>query len=296
MKKNRVICFGEVLWDVFPTHKVVGGAPLNVCFHANNLGLNAQMISAIGNDALGKELKDFLIQNNISTDFIHTNNVLSTSTVDIKLSENGNASYTIVENVAWDALFINEDIVHAVTEVEILIFGSLACRSENNLEVLLQLIEKAQKTIFDVNLRAPFYQQHSIEKLLSKTGIVKMNDNELDEIVGWYNFNGDLKHKMSFVVDKFNVETLIITAGKNGAYCMRDGFFLHQKGFKVDVKDTVGSGDSFLAAFVCKMLNNKPWEECLQFACATGSLLATKSGGTHKVDENRIQEFIQKSN
>jgi len=98
-----------------------------------------------------------------------------------------------------------------------------------------------------------------------------------------------------FVIDKFNVENLIITAGEDGAYCMGNGFFLHQKGFKVDVKDTVGSGDSFLAALVYKMLNDKPWEECIQFACATGSLMATKSGGTHKVDENRIQEFIEKS-
>ncbi|WP_282043743.1 carbohydrate kinase family protein [Winogradskyella flava] len=296
MKNNRVICFGEVLWDVFPTHKVVGGAPLNVCFHTNNLGLKAQIISAIGNDSLGEELKTFLIQNNIATDFIHTNNVLSTSTVDIKLSENGNASYTIVEDVAWDALFINEDIVHAVTEADVLIFGSLACRSENNFEVLLHLIEKAQKRVFDVNLRAPFYQQHSIEKLLSKADIVKMNDDELDEIVGWYSLNGDLKHKMAFVIDKFNIETLIITAGEEGAYCIHDGTFLHQEGFRVEVKDTVGSGDSFLAALVYKMLNDKSWEECLQFACATGSLLATKSGGTHKVDENRIQEFMQKSN
>lgn len=296
MKKNKIICFGEVLWDIFPTHKIAGGAPLNVCFHANNLGLNAQIISALGNDALGEELIDFLVQNNISTDFIHTNDTLPTSTVDIKLSENGNASYTIVENVAWDALFINENIKRAVTEANVLIFGSLAFRSEHNFEVLLQLIEKAQKTAFDVNLRAPFYQQNIIEKLLHKSNIVKMNDDELDEIIGWYNLKDDLKDKMTFIIDTFNIETLIITAGKHGAYCMHDGILLHQKGFKVDVKDTVGSGDSFLAALVYKMLNGAPWEACLQFACATGSLLATKNGGTHKVDENTIQEFIQNSN
>ncbi|WP_430412103.1 carbohydrate kinase family protein [Kordia sp.] len=296
MKKNKIICFGEVLWDVFPTHKIAGGAPLNVCFHANNLGLNAQIISAIGNDALGEELKDFLIQNNIATDFIHTSNTLPTSTVDIKLSANGNANYTIVENVAWDALFIDEKSKRAVTQADVLIFGSLACRSEHNFEILLQLIEKAKKTVFDVNLRAPFYQPAIIEKLLHKATIVKMNDDELDEITGWYNLKEDVKDKMSFIINKFNIETLIITAGKNGAYCMHDGLLLHQKGFQVEVKDTVGSGDSFLAALVYKMLNDVSWEESLQFACATGSLLATKNGGTHKVDENRIQEFIQKNN
>jgi len=296
MKKNKIICFGEVLWDVFPTHKIAGGAPLNVCFHANNLGLNAQIISALGNDALGEELKEFLIQNTISTDFIHTNDTLSTSTVDIKLSAQGNAIYTIVENVAWDALLIDDSIRSAVTQADVLIFGSLACRSEHNFEVLLELIEKAQKTVFDVNLRPPFYEQSIIEQLLHKANIVKMNDDELDEITGWYSLKEDLKDKMTFIIDKFNFETLIITAGKDGAYCMHDGILLHQKGFLVDVKDTVGSGDSFLAALVYKMLSAAPWEECLQFACATGSLLATKNGGTHKVDENRIQEFIQQYN
>jgi fructokinase len=256
--------------------------------------LNAQIISALGNDALGKELKEFLIQNNIPADFIHTNDTLPTSTVDIKLSANGNASYTIVENVAWDALLIDENIKRAVKATDVLIFGSLACRSEHNFDVLLELIENAQKTVFDVNLRSPFYQKPSIEQLLHKANIVKMNDDELDEIAGWYSLKDDLKGKMTLIINKFNIETLIITAGKNGAFCIHDGILLHQKGFPVEVKDTVGSGDSFLAALVYKMLNGVPWEECLQFACATGSLLATKNGGTHKVDENSIQEFINK--
>ena len=192
--------------------------------------------------------------------------------------------------------FIDDNIKRAVAKSDVLIFGSLACRSENNFDVLLQLIDKAQKTVFDVNLRAPFYQQSIIEQLLYKADIVKMNDDELDEIMGWYSLKDDLKDKMTFIIDKFNIETLIITAGKNGAFCMHAGILLHQKGFHVEVKDTVGSGDSFLAALVYKMLNDAPWKECLQFACATGSLLATKNGGTHKVDENRIQEFIQKNN
>lgn len=296
MKKNRIFCFGEVLWDIFPSHRVVGGAPLNVCFHANNLGLNAKIISAIGRDKLGQELNDFFIQNKISTEFIQTNNTLPTGTVHIILAANGNASYTIVENVAWDALFIDESIKSAITESEVLIFGSLACRSDNNFEGLLQLIEKAQKLVFDVNLRAPFYQQSKLEKLLNKAHIVKMNDDELGEITSWYSVKDSLEDKMTFILDKFNIETLIVTAGKEGAYCMRDGLFFHQEGFQVEVKDTVGSGDSFLAAFIYKMLHGASWEDCLHFACATGSLLATKNGGTHKVDEHKIQEFIQRNN
>jgi len=237
---------------------------------------------------------DFLRQHHIATDFIHTNDSLPTSTVEVKLDKNRNASYNIVENVAWDALFVDESIKNVVSEAEVLLFGSLICRRENNLEVLLQLIEKAKKTLFDVNLRPPFYQKSVIEQLLHKANIVKMNDEELTEILGWYDIKKNEKEQMSFLIKKFNIDTLVVTAGKEGAYCMHDGSLFNQKGFPVEVKDTVGSGDSFLAALVFKMLDGASWQECLQFACATGSLVATKSGGTHTINENTILEFIHK--
>jgi len=105
MKKNSIVCFGEVLWDVLPTHKVAGGAPMNVAFHSNNFGIDAQMISAIGNDDLGKELIGFLHQKNIQTNLIHTNYTFPTSTVQVTLDSKGAASYEIVAPVAWDFLY-----------------------------------------------------------------------------------------------------------------------------------------------------------------------------------------------
>jgi len=295
MKKNRIVCFGEILWDTFPTHKVAGGAPLNVSFHANNFGLDTQLISAVGNDKMGEELIKFLTKNKIAKDCISINHSLPTSTVEVKLDKNGNARYDIKKDVAWDALDIDESSINIVSEADVLLFGSLVCREENNLDVLLQLIEKAQSTLFDVNFRAPFYQQSIIEQLLHKADIVKMNEEELEEIIGWYNIEESRKDQMIFLTKKFNIDTLVMTAGKNGAYCMHDGLLLMQKGFPVEVLDTVGSGDSFLAALVFKLLNGNSWQECLQFACATGSLVATKSGGTPVIEENTILEFLNKN-
>ena len=292
MKKNKIVCFGEILWDVFPTYKVAGGAPFNVCFHAKNLGLNTHLISAVGQDSFGKELMSFLIQNNIATDFIHINYTLPTSTVEVKLDKKGNASYDIKENVAWDALFVDERIKNVVSEADVLLFGSLACRADNNFEALLQLIDIAQQTVFDVNLRAPFYQQSVVEQLLHKADIVKMNEEELEAIAGWFDIKESIKSQMAFLIEKFNIDTLVVTAGKEGAFCMHDGFLLNQKGFPVEVIDTVGSGDSFLASLIFKMLRGASWQECLQFACATGSLVATKSGGTHAINEHTIVDFM----
>lgn len=292
--KNSIICFGEVLWDVLPTHKVAGGATMNVAFHANNFGMDAQMISAIGNDELGKELINFLQQKAIKTDLIHTNYTFPTSTVQVTLNEKGAASYEIVEPVAWDFLHADESRLNAVSSTDLLLFGSLVCRKEGNLQTLLQLIGKAQKTVFDVNLRPPFYSQSLIETLLEKANIVKMNDEELAKIISWYGVKKSIKEQMIFVMKKFDIETLIMTEGKHGAYCMHDKVLYSQKSFAVEVQDTVGSGDSFLAAFLYKMLGGHHWQDCLEFACATGALVATKSGGTPAINESLVTEFIQK--
>lgn len=290
--KKSIVCFGEVLWDVLPTHKVAGGAPMNVAFHANNFGMDAQIISAISNDDLGEELIGFLHQRNIQTNLIHTNYTFPTSTVQVTLDSKGAAGYEIVAPVAWDFLYVDDVRAKAVSSADLLLFGSLVCRNEQNLNTLLQLIEHAKKVVFDVNLRPPFYSQSLIETLLAKADIVKMNDEELAKITSWYGAKKELKEQMIFVAEKFDITTLIMTEGKHGAYCLHDKDLVFQKSFPVEVKDTVGSGDSFLAAFLYKMLKGVDWQSGLEFACATGALVATQSGGTPDINEKLVLKFI----
>ena len=291
---KSIICFGEVLWDMLPSGKVAGGAPMNVAYHAKQFGMDAQMISAVGNDDLGKELVAFLQQKGIPTDLIHTNYTFDTSTVQVTLNEKGSASYEIVEPVAWDFLFSDSSRDKAVLQADFLLFGSLICRNEANLKTLLALIDKAQKVVFDVNFRLPFYTQSLIETLLQKVAIVKMNDEELDIILNWYGIKGDLANQLAFVMEKFQIETLVMTQGKHGAFCMHEGVLYSQKSFPVEVKDTVGSGDAFLAAFLYKMSIGATWQSCLEFACATGAFVATQSGGTPAISEKMVLDFISK--
>ena len=292
---KSIVCFGEILWDMLPSGKVAGGAPMNVAYHAKQLGMNAQMISAVGNDELGRALITFLQQKGIPTDLIHTNYTFDTSTVQVTLNEKGSASYEIIEPVAWDFLFADESREKAVVQADYLLFGSLICRSAANLKTLLHLADQAKKLVFDVNLRPPFYAQPLIETLLHKANIVKMNDEELEIVLNWYKIKGDLANQMAFVMDKFKLETLIMTKGKHGAFCMHDGILYTQKSFPVTVKDTVGSGDSFLAAFIYKMSIGASWQSCLEFACATGAFVATQSGGTPAINENMVLGFISKN-
>ena len=258
IKKPSIVCFGEVLWDVLPSGKVAGGAPMNVAYQSKSLGCEVQMISAIGNDDLGKELIAFLNKKGIPTNLIQTNYTFPTSTVQVTLNEKGSASYEIVKPVAWDFIYPDEVRIAAIEHADILLFGSLICREEYSRKTLFELIDKAQKTVFDVNLRAPFYSQPLLESLLEKADVVKVNDEELDIITGWYGLEKDIAGQMEFVREKFKIETLVMTKGKHGAFCLHNNELTTQKSFPVEVQDTVGAGDAFLAAFITCLLYTSP--------------------------------------
>lgn len=293
-KKLNIICFGEVLWDMLPAGKVAGGAPMNLAFHANNLGVKASLISAVGTDTLGAALLQFLEGKSIPTDLIQNNSTYPTSTVQVTLDEKGSASYEIVQPVSWDFISLTASQIQAVEQADIFLFGSLACRSEQSRKTLFQLIKRAKKIVFDVNLRPPFYSQSIIEYLLEQAHIVKMNEEELDEIAGWYGSYPSDEEKMRFLSSRFNIETIVLTKGSEGAFCLSDYLFYQQPSFSVEVSDTIGAGDSFLAAFLTKLLGQHSWSTCLKYASATGAIVATKVGGTPDVDSEMVETFLKK--
>jgi len=280
MRNPVIICFGEVLWDVLPTGKIAGGAPMNVAFHANQLSLSAQMISRVGDDDLGRELLDFLNNKGVSTHLIQTDPTYSTGMVNVVLDEKGSPSYDIVQPAAWDFIHPSNEMTDTVKEAEALVFGSLSCRNERSRRTLFELLDAATLRVFDVNLRTPFFSKNLLETLLSETDIVKMNDEELTQLAGFWSAKTDERSQIEFIKKKFNLASVIVTRGPYGAALLNDEGFYLQKGFKVEVQDTIGSGDAFLGAFLSRMLTGLPAQECLEFACAAGAFVATKKGGT----------------
>ncbi len=295
MPNPTLICFGEILWDMLPSGPVAGGAPLNVTFHANQFGLKAKLISSIGADALGEGLSQFMANLGIPLDLIQTDPQLPTGTVNVTLSAGGSPSYEIVSPVAWDNIQPDTDAAAAVKNADALVFGSLACRTAQNKNTLLQYLDHARLRVFDVNLRSPFFSQALIEELLGKADMVKMNDEELALIAGWHGIVGDEKTQLQRLQAKFGVKLFILTRGKDGAACLDDSGFWEHRGFRVTVQDTIGSGDSFLAAFLSKYLNGEPIHNCLAFAGAVGALVATKKGGTPQIQLFEIQTLMQSS-
>lgn len=288
-----IICFGEVLWDLLPTGRIAGGAPMNVAFHANQLGMESKMISKAGQDSLGKELNRFLENIGVSTELIQTDNTFSTGTVNVTLDANGSPAYEIVSPVAWDYIHPDDKAKDYVRNADALVFGSLASRTERNKNTLSEYLELASIRVFDVNLRKPFFSKNLVEELLEKADIVKMNDEELDLIAGWQGSGGIERSQMDFIRNKFGLDLIILTKGKNGAACLDESGYYEHPGFSVKVKDTVGSGDSFLAAFLSHFLNGENIQDCLAFAGAVGALVATKQGGTPEFSLPEIEAIMR---
>lgn len=294
MIKKHIVCFGEVLWDLLPSGKIAGGAPMNVAVHANQFGVDASMISAVGNDELGEGIKNFLSNRGLSVENIQTDNSQQTGIVEVVLNEQGSPSYTIIEPVAWDFITLTEAAQKSVQAADAFVFGSLALRNDVSKNTLMELQKLAKLRILDINLRKPFYTKELASELLEIADIVKVNDEELEMICAWYNQAGDELSNAKFLKKQFNLKGIIVTRGGNGAFFVDENEQMSEhQGFKVKVNDTIGSGDSFLASFITKFLNGNPAVDCLEFACAVGAFVATQKGATPIINEKEILGIVK---
>ena len=291
--KKTVICFGEVLFDVFPSYKKIGGAPLNVALRLASLGINAQIISKIGNDALGNELLSFIQANHVSTDTIQIDDILTTGEVLVQLDEQGSASYTINYPVAWDDIKATTTAINALKNADALVFGSLACRDERSYKSLQELLKKASYKIFDVNLRAPFYSQALLINLMQQSDFIKFNDDELYEISGYLNSPfQSLEENIVFIAGQTHTQSICVTKGRLGAVLYYNEQLYFNSGYKVNVADTVGAGDSFLAGLLSQLLVNEQPQKALDFACALAAIVASHEGANPLISTDSIIKLM----
>ncbi|MGI4803609.1 MAG: carbohydrate kinase family protein [Janthinobacterium lividum] len=286
---NQVLCFGEVLWDGFETEKKAGGAPMNVAMHLLQQQISVKMLTRIGEDDLGDELFAYLQKQNFPTGLIQRDAALPTCLVTVALDENQQAKYTIPEPVSWDNIQPENTLVKEAFPFEMIVYGSLACRTKTSLNTLLQLLEKPVYKIFDVNLRPPHFTQNIISTLAQKADMVKMNDEELDFLSTETEKNLSLEDKMKAFSNRYHTKTVCVTLGEHGCVVMHLHKFYRHPGFKVKVADTVGAGDSFLATFIAGMLKQQPMKEILINASAIGAFVAGSNGANPVYDQQKIK-------
>lgn len=288
LSNKKILCVGELLWDMLPSGPKAGGAPMNVALHLKRLGLNAKFAGKVGNDKLGESLKNFLVEKGMDVSLIQTDFALPTSTVEVIIESNQNVKFNIVDNVAWDNIEINEELKQESKESDVLVYGTLASRHINTRKTILTLIENSNLKLIDVNLRPPYINKEVIEQLILKADIAKLNDDELKMIGSWYHKDSDIYNLTRWFAHKFNCAIVCVTRGDKGALVIHDEEIDEHPGFKVNVIDTVGSGDAFLAGFLSKYLARESIKSALSFACATGALVASKQGATPDYSINEI--------
>lgn len=278
MNNHRVVCFGEVLWDIFPSGAEPGGAPMNVAYHLHKQGMNPALITRIGIDAEGRKLIDIWSSKGVCTDYFQLDYSYGTGKVYARPNAFHEVSYEIVHPVAWDFIAYEEGLASLVSSADVFVFGTLAARNAVSFQALSLLLEAARKRVFDLNLRAPFYNRSVVEELLSKADLVKMNQSELELITGWFSDYSGVEDRMKAICDRFRLAEMVVTMGADGAFLFRDGELFFHPGFRVVVVDTVGSGDAFLAGLLARLLSGSRGAAALEYACGLGAFVATRRG------------------
>lgn len=277
-----VVGMGEALWDVLPEGKKIGGAPANFAYHMSQFGLPSCVVSAIGDDALGKEIIENFTSKGL--DQLIAEVPYPTGTVQVEIDQTGIPLYDIKENVAWDNIPYTEHLDALAKRTKAVCFGSLAQRNVVSRETINHFLDTMPKdddslVVFDVNLRQGFYNKEILCKSMQNCNILKINEEELITVSRMFGYPGiDLQDKCWILLGKYNLKMLILTCGINGSYVFTPGNVSFQPTPKVEVADTVGAGDSFTAAFIASILKRKSVTEAHTIAVKTSAYVCTQKG------------------
>ena len=281
-QKRYVVGLGEVLWDVLPEGKKLGGAPANFAYHAGQfLGTdNTIAISALGEDALAEETIEALKDHGLK--YMLPRVKYPTGTVQVTLSGDGIPAYEIKENVAWDNIPYTAEIAEVAKNCRAVCFGSLAQRNVTSWATIRQFLDDTPADclkIFDINLRQQFYSKDVIEESFKRCNILKINDEELVVLKRMYGYdNLDMRGICEKILADYNLKMLVLTCGTNGSYVFAPGLTSFQETPKVTVADTVGAGDSFTGSFCAAILSGKPMEEAHKRAVQISAYVCTQNG------------------
>lgn len=288
----KILSFGEILWDIYPDKKYIGGAPLNFAAHLAKHGENTYMLSALGNDDLGKQALAELKKWSINTEYVNINDKKDTGKCLVTLDDNAVPSYNLKQDVAFD--FISCENVHE--DFDALYFGTLALRNKYNLDSLHKLLKSQNfKNVFvDVNIRAPFYSFDSVNFCMNNATILKISSEELPVICDLLFKNDNINYKdfAKLIKENYsNIKIIIITLGNKGSYCYdcKQNNEFNCEPQKVTVASTVGAGDSFSAAFLYKYFKNNDIESAMKYATKISGYVVSKY---EAVPDYNINDFI----
>lgn len=286
--KRLVVGLGEVLWDMLPEGRKIGGAPVNFAYHAGQFGIDTMAVSAIGNDKLGEDT--IAEMNGKHLNHIFPSVPYPTGSVQVKLDEKGVPAYDIKENVAWDNIPFTNEIESVARNCRAVCFGSLAQRNAVSRSTIRKFIESTPSgciRIFDINLRQNFYTSNVIRDSLEHCNILKINDEEIMLVSRMFNYDSsNIENVCRTIMEDFSLEMVILTCGTKGSYIFTKGGVSFMPTPKVNVADTVGAGDSFTGSFCAAILRGLPVAEAHKKAVEVSAYVCTQNGAMPEIPES----------
>lgn len=276
---DKIIGLGEILWDMLPTGKALGGAPANFAYHVTRLGGAGVAVSAVGNDALGDEIAALLSAKGLNA---HIERVgYPTGTVAVTLDERGVPSYEICEGVAWDNIPFTPTMQSLAEDAVAVCFGSLAQRSEcsaTTIKSFLAALPSPCLKVFDINLRQHYYSKEVIESSLQVADILKINDEEMDVVAPMLGVDGDDVARCRALIERYGLQAVVLTRGSKGSLVVTSTEADERGVVEVEVVDTVGAGDAFTAGFVVAWLRGDSLADAHRLATESSAYACTLKG------------------
>jgi fructokinase len=294
LHRPAVLCFGEMLWDCLPEGRFPGGAPLNVAHHLQRLSIKAQLVSAVGRDALGSELIDWAERSGLDVRGVRRDEDLPTGLVRATLSTDGDASYEIACPAAWDRIELTEPTEGLAASAAAIVFGSLAHRSTGNWDTLSRLLVRLPVTaerVFDVNLRPPYDDLAVVRRLAKRATLLKANADEAARLCADVPAAGREQTHARYLANEFHLDSICITAGARGAGLLDYDHWYWHRAAPVPVRDTIGAGDAFLAGLLAARLQGKAPAQSLRDACRLAETAVSHAGAT--VDDSAARPAIE---
>ena len=279
----KILALGEVLWDLLPSGKQLGGAPANFTFQCRCLGADASMVTRVGDDDLGREVLDRFRSLGLPTDTVQIDPASPTGTVEVTLASDGQPRYTIRAGAAWDRIEADALATLRAAEADAVCFGSLAQRDEPSRSSIRSLVAATRPDavrMFDVNLRAPFVDVANIVQSLHLANALKLNDQELPLLAEMLGLQSDERAAMASLAGRFGLGLVALTRGPHGSLLHADGAWSDHPGLAVEVSDTIGAGDAFTAALVVGRLAGHPLGEINRHANEVAAFVCSRPGGT----------------
>ena len=291
-RQHTVVGIGEILWDRLPGGKQLGGAPANFVYHAAALGAAGHIVSAVGNDPLGREIGERLAALNLDHRYLAVNADYPTGTVDVQLDPDGKPRYVIHEQGAWDFIPWSDALRDLAKQTAAVCYGSLSQRagiSRQTIRAFITTMPSASLRVFDVNFRQAFFSGTIVHDLLSLSNVLKISDEELPVVSRLLSVDGSDEDVIRTLMSRYRLCLVALTRGAQGSVLVAsEGAFTHP-GVRANIVDTVGAGDAFTAGMVMGMLHGLDFNRISDLANRLAAYVCSQPGATPKIPEALVR-------